>query len=45
MYNNRTLFNEYKVNTNPINTIIIASSNTYAKGYSIVTITITNIKG
>jgi len=39
MCNDRTLFDEYKENTNPKNTIITASSNTRAKGYSTVTIT------
>jgi len=39
MCNDRTLFDEYKENTNPKNTITTASSNTQAEGYGTVTIT------
>jgi len=39
MCNDRTLFDEYKENTNPANTITTAGSNTRAKGYGTVTIT------
>jgi len=39
MCNDRTLFDEYKVNTNPESTITTASSNTRAEGYGTVTIT------
>ena len=39
MCNDRTLFDEYKENTNPENTITTAGSNTRAEGYGTVTIT------
>jgi hypothetical protein len=39
MCNDRTMFNEYKVNTNPANTIATARANTRAAGYGTVTIT------
>jgi len=39
MCNDRTMFNEYKVNTNPANTIATARADTRAKGYGTVTIT------
>jgi len=39
MCNDRTLFDEYRVNMNPANTITTAGGNTRAEGYGTVTIT------
>jgi len=39
MCNDRTMFNEYKTNTNPANTIATVGSYTQAKGYGSVTLT------
>ena len=39
MCNDRTMFNEYKTNTNPANTIVTAGSYTQAKGYRSITLT------
>jgi transposase InsO family protein len=39
MCNDRTMFDEYKINTNPANTIATAGSDTRAEGYGSVTLT------
>ena len=39
MCNDRTMFNEYKTNTNPANTIVTAGSYTRAEGYGSITLT------
>jgi transposase InsO family protein len=39
MCNDRTMFDEYKTNTNPANTIATAGSDTRAEGYGSVTLT------